>query len=226
MNQCTAAGCGNRQAAGYSRFCNKHAKRLHRHGHYAQQGITRERLKPHTALVLDYVARRGGEDVWAKLEAVWDHAVKAAKGKVAEALSGRPHHRHEAAAAREFVRVAESAPARSVIATAAAMAILWHREPGAFRCDRAAWIQTARRVRCLSSQTKRRYVCVKDGRVKTVTRDLHSEVAALLGRMLQEALGMVGLKIMEGAWAEHQERGEANARAYFALRPVEAQRAA
>jgi len=217
MSHCNAAGCG-RQTAGYSQFCSKHAKRNHRHGHHEQQGVTRERLKPHLELVRRFMARRG-EALWATLEAVLATALKDAKGIVAERLSGRPGNRFEAAAASEFARVVESVPARSVIETVAAVVILREREPRAFKSDKAAFMQTARRFRSLSRETKRRYVGRRDGRVKTVTRDLHSQSATALGRMLHEALGVIGVKIMQAVDAEHNQRGETRAAAYFALRP-------
>jgi hypothetical protein len=52
-----------------------------------------------------------------------------------------------------------------------------------------------------------------------VTRDLRSDVAVRLGRMLQESLGTIGTRIAEGAAAEHQQRATTRQDAYAALRP-------
>jgi hypothetical protein len=216
---CRAPGCSAR-VAGYSGFCSNHAKRKRRHGHCDQQGVTAARLKPHLDLVRSYIVRRGGEALQGKLEAVLNAALADAKGTVAEALSGRPFHRYEAEAAVEFVRVVESSSARAIIETVAAMTILIHREPGAFKSDDAARVQTSRRFRCLSPETKRRYLGRSDCRTKTVSRDLRLAVSTALGRRLHEALGAVGLMIAEGADAEHQRRAAAHQEAYAALRAV------
>lgn len=221
MNTCQAPGC-RRRVAGYSRLCSAHAKRKRRHGHPEQQGIDRRRLAPHLDLVRRYIDRHGGETLWAKLEALVATARKEAGGIVAEAQSGRPFLRPRAQAAAEFVRVADTASHRAIVEAVAAMAVLWEREPGAFRSDTSAWVQTARRVRNLSDVTKQRYVALGRGGTALVMRDLRLDVSLVLGRMLHEWFANVGTRILQGVEIEHRKRAETYSEVYAALRPSEA----
>jgi len=218
MRHCNAAGC-SRQAAGRSRFCSKHFTANRRHGHPAQSGITCERLRPHVELLRSYIARHGGPAAWAKLEAVVASATRDALGVAAEAQAGKPFHRWGGLAAGEFIRVAQTAHPRRIIETVAAMRMLQECEPRAFQSDKAVWVQTSRRFRCLSSATKRTYWGVADGKRKTVTRDLRSDVAVMLGRMLHEALGDVGRRVLAGNEAEHGQRAATYQAAYAMLQP-------
>ncbi len=218
MKHCQSPGCAHR-AAGYSALCAAHAKRKRRHGHVAQRGITRSELRPYVDLTRDYIAAHGGEATWAKLEGVLKAVTSDAAGVVAEARSGRPFHRVEAAAAVELVRVGESAAPRAVIETMAALAVMHHRQPNAFRSDDAVRSQFTRAFRALSSATKRRSYNATEGRVKTHTRDLRQDVALALGRRLQETLGVLGYRISEGEAEERQRRAVVSQEAYAALRP-------
>lgn len=218
---CRHSGCA-RRVSGYSAFCAKHAQRKRRHGHVDQCGITTEHLRPHVDLVRSYVARHGGEESWAKLEAALNVVAKDAAGVVAESTSGRPFHFAHAAAAAELVRVVQTADPRAIIETVAAMTILQQREPGLFQCDEAFWVQTARRFRGLSPATKQRHYSRAAERVKTHSRDPRLDVAVRLGKLLCSTLGVIGTRISDGENAEHNRRATALQDAYATLRPAAA----
>lgn len=218
MHHCSAPGC-SRRASGYSPLCRTHFSHKRRHGDVGQQRVTRARLQPHLNLVRTFIARNGDDALWAKLETLLTATVREAGGIVAEARSGRPFHRPTAFAAAELVRVAETVPARAIVETVAAVAIMLEREPRGFKSDDAARVQTSRLFRALSPATKRTYVG-RDAKVRTITRDLRMDVATALGRMLLEALGPIGFRIAETAARQHQQRAEAYQAAYTALQPA------
>jgi len=221
MTTCSATDCG-RQVAGRSRYCSRHFSTNRRHGDSTQVGITQGRIKPQIALVRSYIARRDGDVLWPKLEAVWASAVSRAREQVAEIRSGRPFIRQEGFAAAELVRVAETAQPRQIIATLVAMAILQAQQPGVFRTDKAAYVQTARRFRSLSKSSRRVCWSACTGTHKTRITDIRSDVAVALGRLLKESMGAIAHYIIEGVAAENQARAASLSDAYAGLRQAAA----
>jgi hypothetical protein len=219
--QCRAAGCPRSTAKRYGAFCAAHGARKKRYGHEAQQTIRASQLKPHVERIQNYVARHGAETLWAKLEAIWTHAVQDARGIIAEARSGRPFDRRRFLAAQELLAVADTVETRRIVETVAALHILREQQPYAFKSDEAFWATLARRFRSLSS-ARLAYWDVTEGRAKKTLRDLRLDVSIALGHFLSTRLGAIGVKIAQHSEQERQALALLYQEAYAALAPVKA----
>lgn len=224
MTTCQSPGCRKR-TTGYSRYCNAHKARDGRHGHPLQETITTHRLKGYVQLVRGWIARQRQDNLWNLFEGVWNNAVDQARAKLAEYHAGRPSLRHEVQAADDLVRVAKDVPARRIVETLLAVAVMQEAEPRAFKSDRAFWCQAARRFRGLSDLHVGSYWNHQQGRVKRVYRDPKPRAAEALGHMLMQSLGPVGHRIMASVNAEHERRANAMADLAIALKRGEMQAA-
>lgn len=80
---CRAPGCG-KPATRYGHYCTTHKSRWRRHGDVAQQGVTKEALRPYVALVRARIAKNAGNPTWAACDARWLAIVDHARGILVE----------------------------------------------------------------------------------------------------------------------------------------------
>lgn len=206
MSICTAPSC-TRQAVGYGKYCNSHKARDRRHGHPQQQTITVTRLKHHIETARHFINRHPERDAWIKLERLWQSIVADAEGVLRAYESGEPQFSWHVAACRDLLKVAQDTEPRRIVETVVGFGLLWKREPGAFRSDRAAWIGLSRRFRALTYRNAGSYWNSKVGRVTRVYRDASPKAGEWLGKHLMTHLGLAGSRIadlMERAAAARQ----------------------
>lgn len=208
---CRAPGCG-KPATRYGHFCTTHKSRLRRHGDVAQQGITKEALRPYVALVRARIAKNIGSTVWETCDARWVAIVEHARGIVRAAQGGVPGSRNERVAASAVVKLADHVDARAVVEAVLGMYLIQDQEPRRFHSDEAFRVQLVRRVMRLSEVSAQSWPDPNTGRVRRTYRDFTPGAASVIAGWLAEALGPTGLHLakleLRDAERSQQERAE------------------
>lgn len=191
MTMCSVSGCG-RRTTGHSRYCNSHKTRSRRHGHPKQGAVTKAELKPYRKAVAEWM---DVGDRWSKVLPVWDGLVRWAHGVRAVRLSGKPMCRFTADMAAEVLHVAADVEAKDVVEVVAGMCLMEEGDRRRFRSDDAFRVQVARRFRGLTETNAGCYWDQAEGRMKRVYRDPSPRVSVMLGQVLVERLGVVGVYV-------------------------------
>jgi hypothetical protein len=176
--------------------------------------VTVAKVRPYVHLVRTWVNDRpNASQLWA----AFDNAV-AALVDTAGPIARTTHRSSERLAIRDLQRVFADVGPRPIVETVSAMVILWEREPHVFKSDRAYWVQIARRVRGLTERHCGTYWNEGQKRTVRVYRDGKATAMELLGRMLVESLGAIGLRIgqLEAAEGQLQENARRSVEAAFA----------
>lgn len=206
---CRAPGCG-KAATRYGHFCTTHKSRWRRHGDVAQQGVTKEALRPYVALVRARIAKNAGNPTWAVCDARWLAIVDHARGILGEAQRGVPGSRNERVAASAVVKLADHVAAREVVEAVLGMYLMQDQEPRRFQSDEAFRVQIVRRVMRLSEVSADAWPDPNTGRVRRTYRDFAPGAASIIAGWLAEALGATGLHLakleLRDAERSQQER--------------------
>lgn len=208
---CRAPGCG-KPATRYGHYCTTHKSRWRRHGDVAQQGVTKEALRPYVALVRARIAKNAGNPTWAACDARWLAIVDHARGILGEDQRGVPGNRSERVAASAVVKLADHVEARAVVEAVLGMYLMQNQEPRRFRSDSAFRVQLVRRVMRLSEVSAEAWPDHRTGRVKRTYRDFTPQAAGIIAGWLAEALGSTGVHLakleLRDAEKAQQERAE------------------
>jgi hypothetical protein len=191
---CRAPGCG-KPATRYGHLCTTHKSRWRRHGDAGQEGVTKEALRPYTALVKARIARNAANAIWATCDARWLAIQDHARGILGAAESGLPGARNERVAAAAVTKLAEHVEPREIVVTVLAMYLMQDQEPRRFRSDDAFRVQLVRRVMRLSEVSAGVWQDRRTGRVRRTYRDFAPAAAAVIGQWFAEALGVAGLHL-------------------------------
>lgn len=191
---CRAPGCG-KPATRYGHFCTTHKSRWRRHGDVAQQGVTKEALRPYVVLVRARIAKNAGNPTWDTCDARWLAIVDHAQGILGAFQRGLPGNRNERLAASAVLKLAPHVEPRAVVETVLAMYLMQDQEPRRFRSDAAFQVQLVRRVVRLSEVSADEWPDPSTGRVRRAYRDFAPGAAAVIGRWLAEAIGLAGLHV-------------------------------
>ena len=208
---CRAPGCG-KPATRYGHFCTTHKSRWRRHGDVAQQGVTKEALKPYVAIVRARIAKNFDSPAWATCDARWLALVDHARGIHGAAQRGLPGNRNERLAASAVLKLAPHVEPREVVETALAMYLMQDQETRRFRSDAAFLVQLVRRVMRLSEVSADEWPDARTGRIRRAYRDFPPAAAAIIGQWLADALGLAGLHVakLERADVEKAQQDRAD----------------
>ncbi|MBN9445112.1 hypothetical protein [Bosea sp. (in: a-proteobacteria)] len=208
---CRAPGCG-KPATRYGHYCTTHKSRWRRHGDVAQQGVTKEALRPYVALVRARIAKNAGNPTWVACDDRWLAIVDHARGILGEAQRGVPGNRSERLAASAVLKLAPLVEPRAVVETVLAMYLMQDQERRRFRSDAAFQVQLVRRLMRLSEISADEWVDPSTGRVRRTYRDFPPAAVAIIGRWLADALGLAGLHIakLERADVEKAQQDRAD----------------
>lgn len=191
---CIISGCSGTTSA-YGRYCPTHKTRLRRHGHPLQQGVTKGDLKPYLAVIDEIMERNRDNPTWDIAAQRWDALVHHCRSIVAAYLNGTPMVKFEVQAAREVIRLYEHVEPLEVIRTVCAVYLMAEHRPRTFLSDQAFIHQLVRRCRGLTEANAGTWYDHASGKVKRVYRDLPPRTVLVLGQMIAEILGPVGLAV-------------------------------
>ncbi len=191
---CRVPACG-RPATRYGRYCTTHKSRLRRHGHVAQNGVTKAALRPYIARVRARVAKNQGNPTWVACDNRWLAIVDHAQEILNARRSGSPGNVSEGAAASLLVKLSANVEPRHIVEVVLAMYLMQDMEPHIFRSDEAFRIQLVRRVMRLNGVSASEGFDLQTGRVRRAYRDFTPKAASLIARWLIDALGSTGLHL-------------------------------
>ncbi|HEY1721050.1 MAG TPA: hypothetical protein VGG27_07375 [Magnetospirillaceae bacterium] len=207
---CRTHGC-NRQTTHWRVRCNSCHSRIRRHGHEAQQAITKADLKPYLERVHARIERSSNGSLWPQLEARWGALLDHCRARSAAYRNGRADVRYVVEACEELVKVASDVDARIVVETALAMYVMGNDDARRFKSDDAFWFQLARRVRGLTDMNDGSWYDHDAGKVKRVYRDTPRKATLALAHMLGDAFGAAGIYLARLDEQEAEERRKRHA---------------
>lgn len=171
--------------------------------------MTVAELRPFLKAVRERIEKNADKPLWPMLEARWGALVDTARGTLADYQQGRVGQRHHLKAAQELVKLSGEVEARDAAEMIGALYLLADDQRPRFRSDRAFMFQLVRRVRSLTDVNAGEYYNPKTGKQKRVYRDVSPKTAEVLGAMLVEVFGVVGLQFAK----LEREEGEAKEKA-------------
>jgi hypothetical protein len=192
--ECRVSGCSGRSSR-FGQLCSAHRSRDRRHGDPEQISVTVAELKPHLKAVRDRMVKNADKPLWPMLEARWGVLMDNAQGTLGSRQQGRVGQRHQTKAAQELVKLGGEVDAREVAEMIGALYLLADYKPERFKTDRAFMLQLVRRVRSLTDVNAGEYFDHKTGKQKRVYRDVSPKAAEVMGAMLVEVFGVVGLQL-------------------------------
>lgn len=201
---CQISGCSGTTSA-YGRYCPTHKTRLRRHGHPLQQGVTKGDLKHYLALVDEVIERNRDNSTWDIASQRWEALVHHCRAIETAYLNGKAMVKFEVQAAREVIRLAEHVEPLEVLRMVCAMYLMAEHRPRTFLCDQAFIHQLVRRCRGLTEVNAGTWYDHASGKAKRVYRDLPPRTVFILGQMIAETLGPVGLTV---ARSERRKRDQ------------------
>jgi hypothetical protein len=100
-------------------------------------------------------------------------------------------------AAQEIVNLADHVPGTEILRTVCAIYLLQVRWPQRFQSDEAFLHQLVRRCRGLTEANAGTWYDGATGKVKRAYRDLPPKTVLVMGRLIAEVLGVVGIKVAQ-----------------------------
>lgn len=162
-------------------------------------------------------AKNHAETIWKQLEARWDEVVKWSEVTDRQWKAGRAMPRPNREAAQEVLKLSQKVEPRAVIETVVAMGYMFQDNPRRFIDDHAFRIQLVRRTRGLTDVNAGSWYDHDTGKVKRVYRELRPKSSKVLGKVLIEALGVVGLMIHQKVMEAETRSRETKRALYDAL---------
>lgn len=209
MRSCRVPGC-TAPATRWGTLCSTHKSHQRRHGDPTQEGVTKAELLPYLAVVHQRRAKNPNSPVWGNIESRWFTLVDHCR-RVADAyLGGKATNRHERQACQEVVKLAEHVAASEVVDTALALYLMHEQAPRRFRSDDAFRCQLVRRLRGLTDVNAGTWFDHGTGKVKRVYRDLPANTSVVMGTMLAEVFGVVGLLLARKEQEDAEKRRREN----------------
>lgn len=223
---CAVPGCAKgahrtHAGRGFSPFCNAHRIRAKRHGHPEQDGVKQSALKPYRQMIKRRVEKNADNQAWPLAAARWNSLVSLAEDRAGAYDRGKADNTYAVAAAREILKLAPQVSGQDVWQTVAALFLMREFEPRRFKSDDGFVFEVVRIVRNLGHVACGTTYVPTKGRTRPVYRDPSPETVRILGSILVEAFGALGLHLAKHERKEQCREQDQKRELWAALEAVE-----
>ncbi|MDR5731271.1 hypothetical protein QCE47_02760 [Caballeronia sp. LZ025] len=221
MNKQCMAGACEAPAAGMGRYCETHKRAFRRHGHPLQSGITVPEVKPFIKRVKARINANETNPTWSLLAARWESMVDISRAYVTQMKSGAAFNRYEARAHQAILNLANTVDASDVTTMALGMYMLREEQGRRFHSDEAFTFQLVRRVMLMSDVHVGTGWNPKTGKTFRVYKEPSPRVTRIIGGLLQEVFGTVGLYVASLEAADKRKQEQQTAELHAALEALQ-----